>query len=900
MSLIQARPPKKKELRTIRFLIWLGCLLMVLFLIWFIDPYHIGNPYLFWLLTGALGFRFLRMLHEWYHYYSIGVPEKPSLRHSFTVDVFTTACPGEPHDMIINTLEAIQRIKYPHTTYLCDEGDDPVLKEACARLGVKHVTRTEKVNAKAGNINNALRQASGDICLILDPDHVPHPDFLDRVVPFFENPEVGYVQVVQAYGNRKESIIAYGAAEQTYHFYGPMMMSMHKYGTAQAIGANCTFRRKALDSIGGHAAGLAEDMHTAMRLHAQGWKSVYVPEVLSKGLVPATLPSFYKQQLKWSRGTFELLFSTYIPLFNKFTWKQRIHYFTLPLYYLFGLVTFIDILIPALALIWAVFPWNIDLLEFFLLFTPLFIVSLLIRQYSQRWLLEKHEKGFHVVGGILRTGTWWIYVLGFVYTLIRKNIPYIPTPKDDKPQNNVLLSLPNVLACAFSLGAILYSRYTYGSSGFYHPYNLLMVGFALMNVFILGVMVVIGQERFMAWLFRFFRSTAVQFPSLRRAKQRYALTLQGVLSFIRSAPIFIFAAVLLFSVGVYIHRNMDSYEIRAQKPVEVRNKEPFLTGIYVPELESRNTSKVMAQYEQMLNTPIGLVSFYQAWGPQSVEEFPEESIREVYAQGAVPMITWEPWTNHFPEFVQDSALHHNQKVMEAIAAGKFDDYLAAYAGKIRELERPVFLRFAHEPDNPLYPWSGSGGNTPEEYVQAWRYVVDFFEKEDVENVVWVWNPWEDVSMQAYYPGGEYVDWIGITGLNYGLAARDHLWHSFATLYEPYRYQIAFSEDVSLMEKPIMIAEFGTTAYGGNQVAWINEALYDIKNRYPEIHSLVFFYSDQDKNWVTDWRPSPDALYIDWTLEDTANLAPIRESLQEPPFINKPNILNATAAELKIE
>ena len=51
------------------------------------------------------------------------------------------------------------------------------------------------------------------------------------------------------------------------------MMGMNAYNTAQAIGANCTFRRAALDSIGGHAAGLTEDMHTAMRLHAQGWKS---------------------------------------------------------------------------------------------------------------------------------------------------------------------------------------------------------------------------------------------------------------------------------------------------------------------------------------------------------------------------------------------------------------------------------------------------------------------------------------------------------------------------------------------------------------------------------------------------------------------------------------------------
>lgn len=888
MRLIRARSPTKKEVRTIRFLIGLGSLLMVIFLLWFIDPYHIGHPLLFWLLTTALGFRLLRMLHEWYHYFNIGVPEQPPSRHFFTVDVFTTACPGEPKGMIIRTLKAIQQMEYPHRTYLCDEGNDPELKVVCQRLGVTHITRREKVDAKAGNINNALRQSNGDICLILDPDHVPHPDFIDRVLPHFEKPEIGYVQVVQAYANRKESLVAYGAAEQTYHFYGPMMMSMHQYGTAQAIGANCTFRRKALDSIGGHAAGLAEDMHTAMRLHARGWKSVYVPEVLSKGLVPATLSSYYKQQLKWSRGTFELLFTTFFRLCRHFTWRQRIHYFTLPLFYLFGLITFIELLVPALALILVVFPWNINLLEFLVFFTPVFIVSLLIRQYSQRWLLEKHEKGFHVMGGILRTGTWWIYLLGFVYTIFRKKVPYIPTPKEDKPRNNLLLSVPNILVCLFSFGAIFYNRYTYGSLAFMHPYNLLMVGFVLVNVFIIGTVVIMGQERSLASIFRFFTNQAHEYPALKLAKRRYALTLQRSLTFVRSSPLFILATVFFLSGITYMIKNNSSYEIQAQKPVEVRNQEPFFTGIYVPELEKRNMSKVLHKLEKKLHVAFGLISFYQAWGPQSLEEFPEKSLQAVYAKGAIPMITLEPWTNLFPEFFQDSSLHNNQKVMKAIVEGKFDRYLNAYAGKMKELEKPVFLRFAHEPDNPQYPWSLSGGNSPEEYVQAWRYVVRLFREEGAENVLWVWNPWKNENMDAYYPGGDYVDWIGITGLNYGLAAGDKLWHSFATLYEPYRYKIAFAEDVSMMKKPVMIAEFGTTAYGGDQVGWINDALYDIRNRYPEIHSLVFFYSEQDKNWATDWRPFPEAQFIDWTFSDSSNLKSLRESLQQVPFTNKPD------------
>ncbi|WP_188559960.1 glycosyltransferase, partial [Hymenobacter glacieicola] len=190
--------------------------------------------------------------HEWYHYVSVSEPVAPAgPLPSFTVDVLTTFCPGEPYAMMEETLRAMQAITYPHTSYLCDEADDAFLRQLCQQLGIVHVTRRHKLHAKAGNINHALQQATGQLCVVLDPDHVPAPDFLDHVVPYFTRPTVGYVQVVQAYGNQHESLVARGAAEQTYHFYGPLMMGMNTYNTAQAIGANCTFRRAALDSIGG-------------------------------------------------------------------------------------------------------------------------------------------------------------------------------------------------------------------------------------------------------------------------------------------------------------------------------------------------------------------------------------------------------------------------------------------------------------------------------------------------------------------------------------------------------------------------------------------------------------------------------------------------------------------------
>src|SRR5687768_4752399 len=149
------KAPSFKELYILRFMILVGFADMIFFLYILLNDSIIDNPTLYWLLIIALVFTFLKIIHEWYHYFYITVPETPVLTRHFTVDIFTTYCAGEPYDMMVETLTAIQGIRYPHNTYLCDEADDPYLKDLCKKLGINHITRVNKINAKAGNINNA-------------------------------------------------------------------------------------------------------------------------------------------------------------------------------------------------------------------------------------------------------------------------------------------------------------------------------------------------------------------------------------------------------------------------------------------------------------------------------------------------------------------------------------------------------------------------------------------------------------------------------------------------------------------------------------------------------------------------------------------------------------------------
>ena len=184
-------PPSLSEQLTLRLMILLGTASIAYMLYCLFNPAQIGYPLFYWILMAGITFTCFRILHEWYHYFSISLPPVPKTQRAFTVDIFTTFCAGEPYEMIVETLTAIQAIRYPHTAWLCDEADDPYLREVCARLGVRHVTRTNKKDAKAGNINNALQYATGELCVILDPDHVPSPDFLDPIVSHFNDPTVG-------------------------------------------------------------------------------------------------------------------------------------------------------------------------------------------------------------------------------------------------------------------------------------------------------------------------------------------------------------------------------------------------------------------------------------------------------------------------------------------------------------------------------------------------------------------------------------------------------------------------------------------------------------------------------------------------------------------------------------
>jgi cellulose synthase (UDP-forming) len=426
----EAKSVKAWERFILLILVLAGIISIFQFGDWWFQKDHIGNPAFYILLSFIFWYGIGRLILIWINYLRIEKPEQTTAPKGLSVAIFTTSSPGEPLSMFEKTLEACSRITYPHTTYLLDDTQNPEFKKVAEKYGAVWLELVGLPGAKAGKVNKALQLTHEDFTLILDPDHIPFPEFLDHTLGYFSDEKVGFVQVSQAYYNQYRSFTAKGAAEQTYTFYGPTQMGLHGMGSAVAIGANCTFRRKALESIGGHGIGLAEDLITSIRMHGAGWKSVYNPVVVSRGLVPEDFGSFCKQQLKWSRGVFEVTFVEIPRLFKKLTGWQKLAYMTIGTYYLAGVISFFFTIIPFYFFLTGILPAHMSFVDFLIHGSPVAFIAILIYLYVQKWMSHPEtERGLHWRGMILKYASWPVFLLGFLLAVVNAEIPYIPTAK---------------------------------------------------------------------------------------------------------------------------------------------------------------------------------------------------------------------------------------------------------------------------------------------------------------------------------------------------------------------------------------------------------------------------------------------------------------------------------------
>jgi cellulose synthase/poly-beta-1,6-N-acetylglucosamine synthase-like glycosyltransferase len=414
------------------------------------------------------------------------------------VGVATTFVPAaEPLEMLEETVQALVAMETPHDTWVLDEGDDPRVKAMCQRLGARHFSRKGvpeyqsesgafQSRTKHGNYNAWLREIGFDryeIVAAFDPDHVPERAFLTRVLGYFADRKIGYVQAAQAYYNQEASFIARGAAEETYAYYSSMQMASFALGYPILTGCHNTHRVSALRQVGGFAAHDADDLLLTQLYRAAGWQGVYVPEILARGLTPVDWRGYLMQQRRWARSVLDVKLRIYPRLAAKLPTKTRLISFLHGLNYLQeGLLPFAGLILLAVMLATGTTPALSKLFGAEL--AVLYGALLLCNFYRQRFYLSRREEwGLPWRAGVLQFAKWPYFVAALTEVILDKRVPYTITPKVKQVSRSMAYLWPQVfIALTLCVAWVVGSAAGHEMHVSVHVWTVVMVAGALVLV----------------------------------------------------------------------------------------------------------------------------------------------------------------------------------------------------------------------------------------------------------------------------------------------------------------------------------------------------------------------------------------------------------------------------------
>lgn len=219
---------------------------------------------------------------------------------------------NEPREILLPTLAAAAALEPAHETWVLDDGDRPWVRELAGQLGIRYRDREDHTHAKAGNLNALLPDLDVDLVAVLDADHVVAAGFLREVLGYFDDPRVALVQTPQDFYNLSsfehvDRPRGRRYAEQAL-FYRGLAAGRNRWGSAFWCGTNAVLRLAALRDVGGVATEtVTEDIHTTIRLHQRGWRTVYHNAVLARGLAAADATQYLNQRLRWGTGAMQVL-----------------------------------------------------------------------------------------------------------------------------------------------------------------------------------------------------------------------------------------------------------------------------------------------------------------------------------------------------------------------------------------------------------------------------------------------------------------------------------------------------------------------------------------------------------------------------------------------------------------
>jgi mannan endo-1,4-beta-mannosidase len=237
----------------------------------------------------------------------------------------------------------------------------------------------------------------------------------------------------------------------------------------------------------------------------------------------------------------------------------------------------------------------------------------------------------------------------------------------------------------------------------------------------------------------------------------------------------------------------------------------------------------LGAFESKVGQPVDIRSVFYALG----DDFPMQYKTSIGEAGKTLLLFWEP------------AFGYDQ-----INEGKHDALIRKFAQDAKAYSYPVILSPFHEMNGNWSPWGyGMNGNTPAKFILAWKRIRTMFS--DATNVKFalVYNSYSKPNITGnqisdYYPGDEYVDYVGVDGFNFG-----NPWMSFYSIFNDSLSKL------SKYNKPIYIFSMGSVP-GDKKAEWIKDSLGVQIYKYPKVQGFVWFNQNgHDGNWLIDTDPN---------------------------------------------
>ena len=204
------------------------------------------------------------------------------------------------------------------------------------------------------------------------------------------------------------------------------------------------------------------------------------------------------------------------------------------------------------------------------------------------------------------------------------------------------------------------------------------------------------------------------------------------------------AAAVIFAVSRFVSSSSGPGATSDSLPT----KPASYPGVY--EAGALHTYQPIGDFTHAIGRQPNLVGYYSGWR----EPFQTSFAERVRGHGATTILQWDPTLASVPE----------------IADGAYDSYLRSFAERVRGFGHPVVIGFGHEMNAYWYSW-GYGHLPAPVFVAAWRHIVTLVRAQHADNVTWLWTLQADEAgtgpIASWWPGAQYVTWVGIDGYYYG-------------------------------------------------------------------------------------------------------------------------------------